>query len=252
MPVVDNLRYTWFKVANAQANKRFQSNHPDISFPPDYLIYESFQLDHRKYYEGGAAVADWLWSHYNEHTQRPIRRILDWGCGPARVVRHMPSRMPNAEIHACDYNGQSIAWCQAHIANVKFKKNNISPPLPYPTEYFDAVYGISILTHLSEVRHEEWIDELGRITSEHGTIILTTHGRAFLPKLTAAERARFGQGLLVVRPSGPEGHRVFSAFQPPQYLKHLFSKHFEVIRHIEGRTPSKPEQDVWILTKRRA
>jgi SAM-dependent methyltransferase len=116
---------------------------------------------------------------------------------------------------------------------------------------FDFIYGISIFTHLSEPNHQAWFEELMRICRPGGFVLLTTHGEIFRHKLTESERTQFNLGRLVVRGNVVEGHRVFAAFQPPAYLRELFSAHAEVVQHIPG-IPRQwgLEQDVWILRKK--
>ncbi|MDV7395980.1 class I SAM-dependent methyltransferase, partial [Arthrospira platensis SPKY1] len=116
------------------------------------------------------------------------KRILDWGCGPARIVRHLPGLLPDSEIHGTDYNPNTIAWCKANIKGVQFEKNELDPPTVYPDKHFDLIYGISIFTHLSEPRHFSWFDELMRIAKPGAVILLTTHGNLYKRVLTDAEK----------------------------------------------------------------
>ena len=43
-------------------------------------------------------------------------------------------------------------------------------------DYFQAVYGVSILTHLSLEDQTDWIAELLRVTRKNGIVILSYHG----------------------------------------------------------------------------
>jgi len=113
---------------------------------------------------------------------------LDWGCGPARIIRHLPKLLPNTSLYGTDYNAKSIAWNKANFQKISFELNNINPPTSFEDGFFDAIYGLSIFTHLSEENHFNWISELYRISSPGAILILTTHGQAYREKLLPADK----------------------------------------------------------------
>lgn len=252
MHALDKLKFGYQKWKNSTRNARFAQAHPELKFPPDYMLFEAFQLDYQKYYEGGEQTAKWLMGLLEPHTDWVGKTILDWGCGPARVVRHFPKLLGNTtEIHGTDYNPNTIAWCKENIPGAQFAINQLDPPTSYSNGKFDLVYGISIFTHLSEQNHSKWFDELMRISKKGGVLLLTTHGDVFKAKLADQERQLFEQGKLVERGKVVEGHRVFAAFQPPSYMRQLFEPQAEILEHLPGQQKSWGlEQDVWILKKR--
>ncbi len=251
MHLLDQAKYGYQKWKNSGRNARFAKENPNVKLPPDYMLFEAFQLDYQKYYEGGEGTAKWLLGLFEEHTPMAGKTLLDWGCGPARVLRHFPKLLGNtSEIHGTDYNPKTIAWCRENIVGATFSVNQLNPPTAYPNEHFDLVYGISIFTHLSEANHTHWFNELMRISKKGCVLILTTHGNIFRDKLTDQERQDFDRGKLVERGKVVEGHRVFAAFHPPAYLRPLFESQAEILEHIEGSRKSWGlEQDVWIIRK---
>ncbi len=248
----DNIRFRvqWFK--NQKENKQFRKGNPDIILPPDYLMYESFQLHYRKYYEGGRATARWLLQLFKAHQNIEGANILDWGCGPARIVRHMPILTKNqATIYATDYNATTIEWCRQHLPEINFSNNALAPPLYYQNDFFHIMYGLSIFTHLSAPLHNAWMGELMRIMQPNGILLLTTQGDVFLEKMDEQEKEQYKKGELVVRGNVQEGHRVYSAFQPPVFMRELVAPFAEVVEFIPGKVvQGKPEQDLWVFRKR--
>jgi ubiquinone/menaquinone biosynthesis C-methylase UbiE len=214
-------------------------------------MYESFQLNYRKYYTESRGTAEWLKNHIGKHVRFENARILDWGCGPGRVIRHMPEVVDNqCQYFGTDYNKKSIAWCKKNIPHVEFNLNGLEAKLPYETNFFDAIYGISIFTHLSESLHVEWYKELYRVLKPGGVLFITTQGNRHKIKLSESEKEMFDRGQLVVRGKVKEGHRTYSAFHPKPFMKKLF-ENAQILEHIDNE-PSKGTyipQDIWMVRK---
>jgi len=228
----------------------FKEKNPSVILPPDYMIYESFQMNYNNYYNDSLDTAKWLIGSFEKHIELKNVKILEWGCGPARIIRHLPNLLDiSCEIFGTDYNHQTIDWCQKNIPKVHFTKNNLQPPLKFNNDFFDIIYATSVFTHLSEEMHYAWFEELKRICKQKGIIFLTTHGVNCKPKLTDEELKLFEAGKLVVRGNVKEGHRTFAAYQPPEFMRELFSD-VEILEHVTR----EPEgnyipQDVWIVRK---
>lgn len=241
------------KRKNKSRNLKFKKDNPNVPLPPDYLIYESFQIDYNKYYTDSIETAKWLSKHFNNYIdlQQGGFKILDWGCGPGRIIRHLPNIIGlQNEYLGTDYNEKTIEWCKSNLANITFNLNTLEAKLPYEGESIDVIYGISIFTHLSEELQFQWIKELTRILKPNGVLFLTTQGDAFKVKLTDKELKIYNTGKVVIRGNVKEGHRTYSAFHPKPFVKKLF-KHLKILEHIENQNikNQNPQQDIWILSK---
>jgi SAM-dependent methyltransferase len=82
-------------------------------------------------------------------------RILDWGCGPGKVIQalywdhlraHGEDRKPN--LFGTDLSPSSVRWAARHIPFAEFSVNSPDPPLPFEAASFDFIYGISVFSHL--------------------------------------------------------------------------------------------------------
>lgn len=252
MHFLDRLKFQSQRLKNGKKNRAFRSNHPNLVLPPDYMLFEAFQLDYDKYFIGGKETAKWVVDHLTAYATVDKAHILDWGCGPGRVIRHMPELLgKEASVFGTDYNEDTIKWCSENIKGISFSKNEVSPPLSYANGCFDFVYGLSIFTHLSEPNHHSWYDELIRVSKSGAILLLTTHGTAFQNILTKSEQKDFSSGKLVTRGNVVEGHRVYAAFHPPEWMNKLFSEKSIVLNHIPGKVVSWGiEQDVWIMQKK--
>lgn len=249
--VIDRLRMSWQKLTLAKQNRAFRSEYPDVNLPKDDIMYETFNLNYRKYFEGGRKTAKEILSHFQKASKKDYPdSILDWGCGPGRVIRHMPELLPSAtKVVGSDFNGETIEWCQQQIPNIEFVQNALMPPIQLKDESIEWVYCISVFTHLSRDAHHAWIQEIYRILQRGGYFLMTTQGDAFINKLTASEVKMYSDDQIVIRDGVEEGRRTFSAFHPPAYIKAL-TRDFKVQKHIPGTgSKNQPQQDIWVLSK---
>lgn len=248
--ITDFARFQMLKAKNRSKNRNYRINNPSIKLPPDYLLYESFAMDYSAYFDGGKKSAFDLYENLSRYKSDPDMNILDWGCGPARIIRHMPEYFgESCRFYGTDYNKKSISWCTENIPGISFSQNKLTPPLNFESSLFHIVYGISIFTHLSEEMHHAWIKELHRVLDRKGILLITTAGKAFFSKLTRKEKSRFDKGELVIRSKVKEGHRTFAAFHPDHFMKALLSS-FDILEFIE-REPNNNHlpQDIWIVQK---
>lgn len=103
-------------------------------------------------------------------------RILDFGCGCARVDRWLQYEVSSSKLHGCDIDEQAIAWNQRNLPGMKFSRNNPEPPLPYGDESFDLILNHSVFTHLDERMQDLWLTELHRVLRPGGIAMLSVHG----------------------------------------------------------------------------
>lgn len=255
---LDLLRFRVKQVRNYGANRAFKRANPDFPLPPDYLLYESFQINYAAYQRTGLEAAKWIYDHFKAHTETlDSPTILDWGCGPGRILRHLPAVFGSGATGiGLDPNVASINWCSNVLSKlpggtIRVNQSRLSPPLPLEAASIDLIYGISILTHLSEPAHNAWISELMRVLRPGGMALLTTHGPGYRVKLTDAERKKYDQNELIIRGQVQEGHRVFTAYHPPQKMRELFAPVAEILTYVEGQPKNWGiEQDVWVVKKR--
>lgn len=253
LPIIEKINFQRQKILNRKKNEQFRIENPSIKMPPDYYMYETFALDYHKIYFGGQETAKWVIDHFKHYIEFKNKKILDWGCGSGRVIRHLPTYIDKSNsIYGTDYNDKYVKWCAENIKSVQIENNKLEPPLNYQKDMFDAIYGISIVTHLSEEMHYLWLAELHRVLKKDGILLLTTHGICFKEKLTQKEQQQFDMGTLIEHTYKIEGNRLFSAYQSPKFFTEIcLEKGFKIVKYIKGELKNKkPQQDVWILQKK--
>ena len=251
--ISDRVRFLWQLIRMRRRNRVFVKAHPEVSLPPAYLVYESYAMDFRNYWEDGRETARYILKTLGRHRELRGVTVLDWGCGPARVVRHLPELLEAKEcrILAADYNLETIEWCRRHIPGISFFPNQANPPMELAASSVDAMYGISVLTHLTPDQHRDWTAEIARILKSGGIAFLTTHGKAYRFNLMPWEQKKFDMGELVARGNTKVGHRTYTSFHPDAFMAKLFaSGGLEVLEHLEGGPGSAEfSQDVWIVRR---
>ena len=172
--------------------------------------------------------------------------ILDFGCGCGRVTRHWTDL--SSDVHGCDYNPALVEWCQTGLPFGHFDTNQLEPPLPYPTAHFTLVYALSVFTHLPAPLHRPWIAEIARVCQPGASLLISTHGEAYVNTLTESERHRFHTGQLVVRHEVEAGTNRCGAYCSEQYLQQQFAPEFEILRFVPRGARGNPHQDLTLLT----
>ena len=250
LPVIEQVNFFRQKLKNRKSNLEFKKNNPNVILPPDFYMYETFNLNYNKFYSNGKPTAEWLTNLIKKHKKLTNVSILDWGCGTGRILRHLPNVLESSNsYYGTDYNKKYIKWCSENLNGINFKNNDLNPPLNFKNNSMDVIYGISIFTHLSEKLHFDWMKELTRVLKNEGILFFTTHGDVHKFKLLPKEQKIYNKGGLIVHKYKKEGNRLYAAYQSKKFFEKLCSQNnLKVLEHIPGEIRgNKPQQDVWIL-----
>ena len=94
------------------------------------------------------------------------------------------------------------------------------------------------------------LNEFRRVVAPGGYLIISTHGRRYLDRLSAAERDRFDSGHLVVKGNVTSpGSNACSAYHPEQYVRDHLARGFDVVDFRPEGATGNPRQDLYLLRK---
>jgi SAM-dependent methyltransferase len=154
----------------------------DHPYPPLELASRVFCLQGwsdplRAYEELGAQTKTALTGLLPDGWSFEGRRVLDFGCGAGRTLRHFLSEAQTAEFWGADIDAPSIDWLgKALCPPLHAWRCSAGPPLGLQHGSFDLIWAISVFTHLTDTSLP-WLLELHRLLKPDGLLIATYMGR---------------------------------------------------------------------------
>lgn len=249
----DKIQFIVNRLRSASSNYFFRRNHPDFPTPPHELIFDAnHNVTWQKYYQSGLTDAHIISGKIRANIKSPAASVLEWGCGPGRIIRHLPSCLRSystVTITGSDNNVRSIAWCRTNIPDISFVENSLEPPIALPENSFDFIYSISVFTHLSEASILAWMKEIHRLLRTGGYFLFTTHGENFLRLLTRDQVETFHAGKLVTRAGDDEGKKLFGTFHPKAWIEAALAGTCFSVLSFEDGVASGFGQDLWVAQK---
>lgn len=211
--------------------------------PPRLMSRVHGSTDEAGFERAGKTVALDIYSAADPHLHldSPLR-VLDFGCGCARVLAHMGEIAPLSTLYGSDIDGEAIAWCRERYGGEvrrgrhHYVVNRDLPPTGFPPGFFDLIYVISVFTHLPEGLQLRWLSELRRIAKPGGVLVISVQGDALIRKhLTPDMAGQLDRSGFHYFPYGstqglPEYYQA--AWHSRAYVDRVWSRYFDIIGHV--------------------
>ena len=127
---LDWIGYMYAKASTFARNRHFIMENPGFPVPPPHLAFDAYNsILWDEYYQSGLKVAEFLAEllrTYLDMLDMQKLKVLEWGCGPARIIRHLTKVLGHdAHLYGSDYNIETITGCRENIEGVTFIKNKL-------------------------------------------------------------------------------------------------------------------------------
>ena len=165
------------------------------------------------------------------------KRVLDFGCGPGRVIRQFAPYGDETDFVGCDVHQPSIRWARANLSPpFSFFVNDHGPPLSCADASFDLVYAMSVFTHLTDT-WSAWLLELRRILRTGGYLVLSFLGPHAVEEIAreSYDESLIGRNEILIGNPWDEGGPA--VLHSPWWLRAHLGRAFEVVDLMPGTRP---------------
>lgn len=171
------------------------------------------------------------------------KRILDFGCGAGRTLRHFSGEATEAEFWGCDIDETSIAWMEEELSPpFHVFKNGVEPPLEQADATFDLIWAISVFTHLTS-SWSRWLLELRRVLKPDGLLFVTFMGRGMSDEIAGEpwNESSFGMNVIKYGQSWDLGGPM--VIHSPWWIEEHWGRAFEFLALAPDGFAGKPWLD---------
>ncbi len=174
------------------------------------------------------------------------KRVMDFGCGAGRTLRHFMAEAETAEVWGVDIDAASIELLGQTVSPpLHVMRSDHMPPLDLAGGSFDLIWSISVFTHLTD-NSLPWLCELHRLLAPQGLLIATYMGRWTSELLAGEPWDEDRVGMNVLRHNHPASDGAPLVMISDWWLHEHWGRAFEVLE-IE---PNVHNQS-WVLLRKR-
>jgi len=205
-------------------------------------VYESSGRMHRQMLDD-FLPAGWAWEG---------KRVLDFGCGVGRVLRHFLPQTEVADFYGCDLDTASVEWLQRSFSPpFHIFESGEAAGLPQEDGFFDLIYAFSVYTHFTG-NWAEWLLEHHRVLADGGILFATFLGEGMLEPLTGEtwDEDRIGMNPLLHGFPWDKGGPL--AFNSPWWLRAHWGRGFEILTLVPRVEPDVESHGVIVARKKPA
>jgi SAM-dependent methyltransferase len=223
----------------------------DRPYPPFELASRVRPLDEfsdpiAAYEQMGAQMKEALLGLLPEEWSFEGKRVLDFGCGAGRTLRHFLTEAETAEFWGTDVDEASIDWMdEALCPPLHTWRSAYGPPLGLEHRSFDLAWAISVFTHLT-LASIPWLLELHRLLKQDGLLVATYYGRWNSEFLAGEpwEEDRIGMNVLHHNVDWDRGGPV--VLMSDWWVREHWGRLFEVVDF-----KSQIDNMTWVLLRKR-
>ena len=117
------------------------------------------------------------------HREQLAGRVLELGCGAGRITGYLVAR--GREVAGLDVSPAMIAECRRRYPEGRFDVGDMRDLSRFADDSLDVVIaGYNVLDVFSDALRRATLREIRRVLVPGGLIIMSSHNRAYLPRVT--------------------------------------------------------------------
>ena len=218
---------------------------PQVPLPPIELVQRVGKVDDPNV----AAAYEAIGRHSRERIERLLppdwswdgKRVLDFGCGAGRTLRHFLDEAERGEFYGCDIDAPSVVWLERNLSPpLRVFENAEEPGLPQPDRFFDLVYAFSVFTHLTD-HWAGWLLELNRVLKPGGLLIATFLNEGLWPEYGHGHWDEDRVGMHAIKKWNPWESGGPIVFHSEWWIREHWGRAFDVL-FLERTDPANAAQ----------
>ncbi len=140
---------------------------------------------------------------------RPVRRLLDFGCGIGNATPFLREFFPDAEITGTDVSAASLDIARSHSGSVASFQVVEGDRLPFEDGHFSLVFVSCVFHHLDAEKHPVSLGEIRRVLAPDGLLALYEHNPWNPLTVRAVQACEFDEHAMLI--SAPRLKRIVTA-----------------------------------------
>jgi SAM-dependent methyltransferase len=183
-----------------------------------------------RYEIAGRGIKDFIVSWLPEGWSLEGKRVLDFGCGAGRVLRHFREDAERGEFWGSDIDEASVHWLNEHLSPpLHGILHGEEPPIPASSGHFDLIYAMSVFTHITD-EWSAWVVEMHRLLAPQGLLLATFLGEGMIGALLGERWSDDRIGINFSRCGTRWDQGGPNAFVSPWWLRAHWGRAFDVLR----------------------
>lgn len=157
------------------------------------------------------------------------KRVMDFGCGAGRTLRHFMGEAERCELWGVDIDATSIELLRETVSPpLHVMRSEYMPPLELESDSFDLIWSISVFTHLTK-NSLPWLLELHRLLKPGALLIASYMGRWVSEALAGEPWEEDRIGMNVLRHDHPASDGAPLVLISDWWLREHWGRAFEVM-----------------------
>jgi SAM-dependent methyltransferase len=157
------------------------------------------------------------------------KRVMDFGCGAGRTLKHFLPDAEHAEFWGVDVDQTSIDLLRDTVSPpLHVLQSGYMPPLELESASFDLIWSISVFTHLTD-NSLPWLLELHRLLKPGGLLLATYMGRWTSELLAGEPWDEDRVGMNVLRHNHPASDGAPLTLISDWWLREHWGRAFDVL-----------------------